>query len=352
MSVHQTRQGKGSWRYDFMVHGRRYTGAGFKTMRAARSAEELHRREVSLGLSADISTFGELVDVFLSASLRTKSEPWVYQMRLKLNKVFSHLARVQLAKLRRVHFEQALSMMHDAGSSPGSVNEYRKIVNAVMAFGVRNEVILRNPVSGIPTMPTDLIEARTISTENLGKLIRDTTDDDTRNLVVFLSQTGARSVEAFRLLWSDVHTGEQPWCPLVTRKTRGGSEERRKQPLTALSLAAIEAQRGKSDRYVFPGPTGGVMHYRTAHKRLAVACDEAKVPRIGFHAIRHWCGYIATSEGGNIKAASKVLGHKTASATERYLHATDAERLEIVGRLEQQLIDVGASVGKEFTHRV
>lgn len=351
MGVYRLRR-TGSWRYDFLHQRRRYTGAGYPTMRAARAAEELHRREVSLGLSADISTFGALVDVFLSSSLRTKSQAWVYQLTLKLNKGFGHLARMPLAKLRRVHFEQALTMLHDSGSSAGTVNEYRKIVHSVISYGVKNEILLRNPVTGIPTMPTDIAEAVTISTDNLRRLVQ-AADPNTRALVIFLSQTGARSVEAFRLRWTDVvFTDDDPHCFLSTRKVRGGHEERRRQPLTRTAVEALRAERDTSSVYVFAGPSGGRLEYQTARNRLVAACDAAGINRIGFHALRHWVGYVAASSGASIKAAARVLGHKSAAITERYLHATEAERLEIVQQLEQQLIGDEEQSEEGFTHRV
>ena len=329
------RKGLTRYRYDFTLMGRRYTKAGFAAKIEARDAEGVQRQLVRAGHLVAFSTFQTLVDAYLLASARHKTAEWVYQLTRKLNKGFGHLAPLPPAEITPAHVEVALQRIQQRGNGPRSVNEYRKIMSAVMKFAVDREAIRRNPVAVIERMPEPDEQVPPIPTPHLKTLVRKAEPAFAAYLLV-LSQTAARYIEVARAEWTDVDPDAvPPVVYLTTRKRRRGDAKRIAQPLTPVALRAIESMRGQHPRWVFPGPRGDrALSYRTALKRLHALCDACELPHYGFHQLRHWAGFVASQAGKNKKAVAKLLRHANTAATERYLHAIDPELWEIAVALE------------------
>jgi integrase len=343
MTVYLNKKG---WRYDFMVAGARHTGAWYPTKKSAQSAEHKRREAVQKGDRSDaISTFGELTDAYLTSSTHTKSPAWVYQLKMKLNKGFGHLAKLPLTELRAKHIEAVLLNLSQSGAKPRKVNEYRKIILALLNYAVKIEALEKNPALKLGKVPEPEAPVQPIETAHLQQLILATTGE-LRAVLIFLSQTGARWVEAERLVWSEVLTDQpEPFCVLTTRKRRGGHEKKRPCPLTATALRAIESMRGQSPTLVFPSRDGAPMSYQTLFHQLKRLCDRLDLPHYSFHQIRHWAGMVTTSMGRSKKAVADFLGQTDTGATERYMHAAKPELWEVARRLEQE-IDLREEVEK------
>src|SRR5207237_418026 len=121
----------------------------------------------------------------------------------KLNKAFPHLAELHPREITRGHIEPALDRLARDGNGARSINEYKKIACAVMNYGVKMGALTFNPAAGIPRVPESDKGVAPIPKVHLQKLILGA-DPRMQALLVFLSQTGARFVEAARLRSSDV----------------------------------------------------------------------------------------------------------------------------------------------------
>jgi integrase len=332
-----------SYRYDFVIKGKRYPGPrGFPTKKAARDAEAERRRKIKGDHIDPFPSFRELVGAFLTESQRTKSEDWTYQLEIKLNKAFAHLKDLHPQQITRGHIQPALDKLART-NKPRSVNECRKIINAVLNYGVKMGALPANPVVGIAKTPEPETQVQPISKAHLTKLIL-AADVRLKALLLFLSQTGARFVEASRLRRLEVFADRaEPFCELRTRKNRGGHERIRPQPLTAVAVEAIMMTHGLSTEWVFPGVDGGPLKYRTEERRLKRLCKRLRVPAYGFHQVRHWTGLVATSMGKSKKAVANFLGHTNTAATERYLHVLDAEMWDVAKRREREMADVATA---------
>jgi integrase len=336
MTVYRDRA-TGTHRYDFMFRGRRYTKRGFETKTAARDAAVDHRRLLKAGRTDPFQTFQEMVGAFLTSSQRTKSAAWCYQLEIKLNKAFPRLADLHPREIMRGHIEPVLDRLARDGNTARSVNEYRKIAIAVMNYGVGMGALATNPAAGILRAPESEASVEPIPKPHLQRLIL-AAEPGLRALLVFLSQTGARFIEAARLRSSEVVVaGPRPACLLTTRKNRGGKARKRLQPLTTLAWSAIEPLLGEGDQLVFTGVAGGALEYRTELKKLQRLCDRLGLPRYAFHQVRHWAGMVATQLGKSKKAVAQFLGQTDTGATERYMHAAEPELWEVAQRLEAEL---------------
>ena len=296
------------------------------------------RQEVERGITDPYPTTQKLIGAFLTASQRSKTPDWCDQLELKLNKGFGHLAHLHPREIKRAHIEAALDTIGEGRNGPRSINEYRKIIGAVGTFAVERGVIESNWITGIKKRPEPDTQVDPIPKAHLAQLIL-AGDVRLRAVLIFLSQTGARFIEAERLRKSDIALdGAEPFAVLRTRKRRGGHEKCRAQPLTRTAIEAIELTTSLSATYVFPDANGGPLRYDAELKRLHRLCKRLELPtNYSFHQVRHWVGAVATGMGKSKKAVAEILGHSDTHATERYLHAARPEILEVLRRLEAEL---------------
>lgn len=338
------------WRYDFQVKGRRYTRAGFETKRDANRAQEDRRKVADTDLLL-YPTFKDLVGNYLLTGEREKSAAWVKQEEQKLNRAFNSLEAIAPQKLLPGHFDRILNSLRAEGLKGTTVNEYRTIAHSVMQYAVRMGAIPTNPLDAVGKAPTEETEVVPIPGADLRRLILKAANEMAA-LLIFLAYTGARFIEASRLVWTEVilDRGPKPFCILTTRKRRGGGERKRPQPLLGEALRAIELMRGIDPVRVFPGPDGRVLAYRTALGRLHKLCTDLEMEHHSFHQIRHWAGTAAVGMGKSRKAVASFLGQTSTGATERYMHALDPELWEIAAHLERELaLQMAAEKAAEVT---
>ena len=101
-----------------------------------------------------------------------------------------------------------MSMPKNAGKreseiSLKSVNLEIAILSNFFNFCIEKGYIDKNPASGIKKL-NELSRLKTLSDEDINKLIAGATNKLTRDLITFLIYTGCRKGEALNLKWDDV----------------------------------------------------------------------------------------------------------------------------------------------------
>lgn len=345
MTVYRDRK-SGLYRYDFQLAGKRHTERGFEAKQHAKDAEHEKRKALTAGLTDPFPTFSDLVDAFLASSERTKSRDWCYQLRLKLQRGFGHLMTLRPRGITRGHIEPVLVDLAGDGLKATTVNEYRKIVIAALNYGVAMGAVPINVASSIPKSPEDAPSVQPIPKAHLQQIIL-AAEPARSALYLFLSQTGARFVEAERLKRSEVFLErDRPGCILTTRKRTGGHEHKRPCTLNALAVDALRRAVGSGER-VFGGPHGGELLYETELHALTRLCGKLGLPHYSFHQIRHYVGGVASKMGKNKRAVAEYLGQSDTAATDRYMHFDNPELWEIAQRLEQELAELVPAVETE-----
>src|SRR5512139_1502822 len=154
MTVYRDRTTK-LYRYHFEHSHRRYTQRGFATKRAAQDAEAARRLAVATGAAPTepYPTARDLVAAFLTTSERTKSADWTRQLRWKLNRGFAALADLRPRDVSTAHVDACLTRLAAEHRSARSLNEYRKIIIAVLSYGVRAGALESNVAARIPKVP-------------------------------------------------------------------------------------------------------------------------------------------------------------------------------------------------------
>ncbi len=128
--------------------------------------------------------------------------------------------------------------------------------------------------------------------------------------------TGARKSEILTLKWEHVDT-ERSCLRLPDSKTGA-----KVIPLGAAALEALsEIPRIEGNPYVFPGLED--RHFVGLQRAWERIRKRAGLEDVRLHDLRHSFASVAVAGGDSLYLVGKVLGHKQAGTTERYVHLSD-----------------------------
>ena len=145
-------------------------------------------------------------------------------------------------------------------------------------------------------------------------------------VIRLLLLTGCRKGELLTLQWPDYREGR-----LFLRDSKTGP---RTVWLSEPARAVLNALERKG-RWVFPAPEGGrprsvnwLNHFW--HR----VCTEAELEDVHLHDLRHTVASVALRQGETVLAIGRLLGHRRAETTLKYIHLADAmvhEAAETIG---------------------
>jgi integrase len=161
-----------------------------------------------------------------------------------------------------------------------------------------------------------------------------------RDFVLLMLYTAARRGELLRLVWQDVDI-EGRRLRLHTRKRAGGTLEADWLPLAAPAVDVLQGLP-RASMFVFPNADGG--QYATRQHLLKGMCRRGGVRPFGFHAVRHLSASILAREGVSLPIIQRILRHKNALTTARYLSGLGLDLPELDRVWEGRKKDVSHTV--------
>src|ERR1035441_1071068 len=114
------------------------------------------------------------------------------------------LGRKQVSKLKPAEIDALLSAKLDSGLSVSTVRRIRSVLAQALTQAQRWEMVGRNAASLSRPPRAPRREGRSLSPEQVGKLVTAMTDDRLAGLFLTMLGTGLRRGEALALRWADV----------------------------------------------------------------------------------------------------------------------------------------------------
>jgi integrase len=198
----------------------------------------------------------------------------------------------------------------------------------------------------------------TLTEEQVGRLFQATRGHRLHALWILLATTGLRLGEALGLLWTDIDVSggrlvvsralqRQPGVgyvfvePKTTRSRRtvylapgtltALTEHRRRQAEDQLGAGPDWNTTG----LVFASPIGRPVDGTWTTKRFHRALDQAALPRIRIHDLRHTAATHLLNRGVHPKVVQELLGHSTISLTlDIYSHVAPALHAEVATHMQ------------------
>jgi integrase len=216
--------------------------------------------------------------------------------------------------------------------SGATLNRYVSQLGSLYKYAKRLRLLPRSftpPTAGVEKYPEMVDPERYLRPEQVDALIKVSRLLDTRYkrmtaLITMAYHTGLRVGSLMALRWDDVDLVAGT-AHIV--KTKNGD------PITAAlsqaSVAELQALPVKTG-LVFAGQFGQPYNYRRLWNKI---CEDAGLKGRNFHQLRHGCGYAMAKSGVNQAQIMAVMGHKTLTASARYMHSNVSDKADVVAKV-------------------
>jgi integrase len=222
---------------------------------------------------------------------------------------------------------------------PATVNRELATLRVLLNFFIRNDVIIKNPVSRVKFLKDGNEHTRVVSRDE-ERLYLMACSQPLQDLATIMIETGMRPSEVCALQWKDVNI-EKGFVFIQEGKTKAA---RRKIPLSTKATIIFESRLNKRDGdFVFPAMRGlknnrHIIKLNNAHN---AAIERAKLPFFRIYDLRHTFATRATEAGVDLLTLAALLGHSRVQMVMRYAHPTEQHQFEAIRKIENsQIINV------------
>ena len=221
--------------------------------------------------------------------------------------------------------------------SDSTVRHIHTMLHGAMKAAVQAHIIPKNPTENATAPKSNYKPMQVLNEQELDTFLQAVQKDDIwRDFFYTELMTGLRRGEICALMWRDfdakagtlgisrtLHSKGQGVYALGDTKTSQGN----RTIILPESVAALLRARKKNSisQWIFPQPTSPElpMNPGTAYRRLKTLLEEAGLPSIRFHDLRHTFATLTLQNGMDVKTLSAMLGHVSAATTlDIYTHST------------------------------
>lgn len=323
------------WCYKFEVQKKQYGSRGYSTKKEAIAARAEHRRRVqeSTGRTPKSMGFREVASIYLDDAKRrfvTKT----YKYKVSVYKAFlEYHGDLPMDKVTPVVVDSFLKTRQ----TNNNYNVHRKDLSALFTYARDHlRVITHNPVAEIDKLPHTTARKRIPSEEDVVKLLKTADPLKERPFLLCLIHLAARVDEILRLTWEDVDFKNRT-VTRWTKKRRGGGYEPIITHMNEDLYNSLQLlnQKPQHEQWIFLNEETGD-RFRNRRKMLYGISKRAGInPPIHYHELRHFvASVLADSKTVSKKTISEILGHKSLSTTEIYLHSIGDSQVSAMKGLE------------------
>lgn len=329
-----------------------------KTRQEAQRKKNEMLRELERGMLATgpQRKLGEYIQDWLENTHKSKLRLSVYlNYRKHVKHIVAGLGDIWLQKLTPQQVQSFLTKKLDEGLSPKYVREMLGVLRLALKNAVQWGYVSRNVCELVtrPRVPKHDIAPLTL--EQAQRFRQHLQGHRFEVLITMAVVTGMRRGELLSLRWSDIdfQRGILQVLHTVDRFTGYGYVEG--EPKSAAGVRSIRlpaflvemlkqhrvqqvAQKSQAKTWqerdlVFPNSRGGYLHPNHLGEAFRELLEEAGLPSIRFHDLRHSAATILLSMVVNIKVIQEMLGHSDISITLRvYGHLLPSMQQEAVDR--------------------
>ena len=314
--------------YDFMIDGKRYKGS-------TRTGDKKLAEHIADTIKADLLRkkhdlpsnikyqFKDVWEIYIkSQSYCFKTEESKINSAKHFLPVFQNmpLDSITADKIENYRLNRKLeikSLEKNSGKRESeisfrSVNIEIATLSHFFNFCIKKGYIDKNPCSGIKKL-NELSRLKTLSDEDIEKLINGATNKLTKDLITFLILTGCRKGEALNLKWDDVDL-KNDVISIKGTKTKYDRHIPISKPLKEL-LSGIE--KNQDCLYVFNNQGAKIGDFK---RSFHTACKNARLKDMHIHDLRHVFASKMVMNGTSLFITGELLGHRTTQMTKRYSH--------------------------------
>jgi integrase len=334
------------------------------------------RKRIAAGMRARESTAlaGPFLDTWLRDTIKGSVSPvsyYTYEGHILALRPL--LGKWRICDITPQDVQRWVSLLsHDPETgkrlSPSYVRSCYNRLASAMRTAVEWDMIERTPCRGIrlPELPDQTGVA--LSVAQVKALLAAASGHQHEPLIRLLLISALRIGEALALEWGDLDAdrrtlrirrtvhwqpgGQVAGPPKTKRSVRTIALD--STTMTALAthraeqrLARVAARVWVERDLMFPNTQGNYWASRQVRQEFHDMCDEAGIPRVRLHDLRHTSGTLRAHLGVTLRELQETMGHASGKTTnDIYGHVLDGCHEETARRLER-LLGAGDEDGKE-----
>jgi site-specific recombinase XerD len=212
---------------------------------------------------------------------------------------------------------------------PATVNRELATLKIFFNYFIRQDILVRNPVSRVKLLKEDNCHMRVLSSDE-ERLYLMAANQPLSDTAILMLDTGMRPEEVARIERQNVFLS-QGYIFVPFGKTKAA---RRKIPLTNRAHRILENRLSNTDGpYIFCTEATGqpLTTLKTAH---AGALRRSGVGSFRLYDLRHTFATRFIESGGDLVTLQALLGHSNIQMVTRYAHPTERHQFESIRRME------------------
>ncbi len=270
-------------------------------------------------------------------------------------KIVPAFGSLPVVELTREHVRELYPKEYET-TTPASVLKLHNLLSASLKEAIEKKIISVNVCSKALRPKVETEEEQHFQDNEVEKLFtyaKQTNHRDT-NLVIVGIRTGLRSGELLGLQWADVDLKKRT---LTVRhslqnfgpaRTLGKTKNRklRTVPLSIEAFSALKAQQelllceGHPRPWVFPDAKGNTADRHSLFRRFQALCDDAEVPVLKVHSMRHTFASTLLGAGVALTTVSRLMGHSSIVVTANtYGHLAKDDKHNAIEQMDRHLTD-------------
>ncbi|MCD6265273.1 MAG: site-specific integrase [Deltaproteobacteria bacterium] len=210
-----------------------------------------------------------------------------------------------------------------------SVNREIACLRHVFSKAVEWEMMEQNPFTKGKALVAKANNKRFryLTEEEIERLLVNSVNDYTKDIVTAVINTGMRRQEVLNLKWNQIRIG---FIYLDKTKTNESRQIPINDDLAELFRAIRKRNQLKFD-YVFCDNKG--RPFKQINKSFQASLKKAGIEDFRFHHLRHTFASHFVMRKGSLKDLQELLGHKTLAMTMRYAHLSQEHKKKAVNLL-------------------
>jgi integrase len=251
--------------------------------------------------------------------------------------IMPNVGRVSLVELTPRHVEKMQRRILADGKSPRTARLSRSVLRAALRHAERHGLVARNAAALAEPVKQEHAEKRSMTVEQVQKLLDAAADTRDETAVVLLVTLGLRRAELLGLQWSDVNmkTGtvhvrrglKRTGKGLEASSTKTAFSERTLR-LLPIAVDALKAHKVRQNEerlaagehwvggdWLLTNGWGGPLDPDNFRNRFVELCEQAGIGHWTPHDVRHTAGSLMFENGADLKIVSATLGHSSIRVT-------------------------------------
>jgi integrase len=361
----------GTWGAALQVDGRRKFVYA-KTRREVQEKLQQLQKEAQAGqfkssptTTLRLHTVHEFLAHWLNSIVKPTVRPKTWDhYDLCVRRVLPCIGKVKLTALSANDIRAMEAYLQEnKGLANRTVRHCHSVLHMALKQAVTLGLLERNPAKDLAAPRAVRREMRTLSRDEVRRLLASSAGSRWHALWAILVATGLRLGEATALRWSDLDLGKGTatiqrsvqrqkgvGMVFVEPKTQG-SRRTVQLPPGAIAILKEHCPIVLQERLsagalwndldlVFPSLIGGPIDPARVNESLHTALHKASLPRLRVHDLRHTAATLLLEEGAHPKVVQDLLGHSTIAMTlDLYSHVTPRLQQEAVSKMQGLVFD-------------